>query len=134
MPAISSERSGEASISAGIGRTGRRFAYSPRPLRSPSSPCSGRGASGSVRIPLRAADGAEQHGVGAPAGVEHLVGERRAVLVDRAAADQVLAELAAAEDLEQLAGRGDDLGADPVAGEQDYMGGPFESLMRRAAV
>ena len=32
----------------GSGLTGRRLAYRPRPLRRPSSPCSGRGASGSV--------------------------------------------------------------------------------------
>ena len=32
----------------GLTRTGRRFANSSRPLRSPSRPCSGRGASGSV--------------------------------------------------------------------------------------
>src|SRR5258708_6395793 len=48
VPSIRSGRSGEASYRAGIGLTGRRFAYRPRPLRSPSSPCSGRGASGSV--------------------------------------------------------------------------------------
>ena len=40
--------SGLASYSAGRGRTGRRFANSPRPLRSPSRPCSGRGLDGSV--------------------------------------------------------------------------------------
>ena len=43
-----SGRSGLASTSAGLGRTGRRFAYRPRPLRRPRRPCSGRGASGSV--------------------------------------------------------------------------------------
>ena len=45
-------------------RTGRRFANSPRPLRSPSRPCSGRGRVGVGRVPLRPADGAEQHRVG----------------------------------------------------------------------
>ncbi len=44
-------------------------------------------------VPLGAADGGQQHGVGAPAGVEHLVGQRRAVRVDRGAADQPLVEL-----------------------------------------
>src|ERR1700739_1644254 len=48
VPSIRSRLSGEASYSAGIGLTGRRFAYRPRPLRRPSSPCSGRGAAGSV--------------------------------------------------------------------------------------
>ena len=41
-------RSGLASASAGTTRTGRRFANSSSPLRRPSRPCSGRGASGSV--------------------------------------------------------------------------------------
>ena len=54
-------------------------------------------------VPLRAADGGEQHRVGAAAGLEHLVGERRAVRVDRGAADQVLVELEVAERGEQLA-------------------------------
>src|SRR5687768_16600373 len=40
--------SGLASSSAALGRTGRRLAYRPRPWRRPSSPCSGRGLSGSV--------------------------------------------------------------------------------------
>ena len=42
------------------------------------------------RVPLRAADGGEQHGVGAAAGGEDLVGQRDAVGVDRRAAEQVL--------------------------------------------
>src|SRR3954452_19437094 len=48
VPSIRSRFSGLASSSAGEGRTGRRLAYRPRPLRRPSSPCSGRGAAGSV--------------------------------------------------------------------------------------
>src|SRR5919198_1466826 len=43
-----SRRSGLASSSASIARTGRRFAYRPSSLRSPRRPCSGRGAFGSV--------------------------------------------------------------------------------------
>ena len=43
--------------------------------------------------------------------------------VDRAAAHQPLVELELAERLEQLAGGGDDLGADPVAGQDDYARG-----------
>ena len=39
-------------------------------------------------VPLGAADGGEQHGVGAAAGVEHLVGQRGAVRVDRGAAER----------------------------------------------
>ena len=53
------------------------------------------------RVPLRPADGAEQHGVGVAAGLEHLVGERGAVLVDRGAADQALVELELAERVQQ---------------------------------
>src|SRR5437764_284108 len=45
---ITSSRSGLESYSAGSGRTGRRFANSPRPCRRPSNPCSGRGWCGSV--------------------------------------------------------------------------------------
>ena len=56
-------------------------------------------------VPFRAADGAEQDRVGGPAGVEHLVGEGGAVLVDRAAAHQPLVELELAEGLEQLRAR-----------------------------
>ena len=43
-------------------------------------------------VPLRAADGGEQDGVGRRAGGEHLVGERGAVRVDRGAAEEVLLE------------------------------------------
>ena len=48
VPSIRSRLSGLASSSAGLGRTGRRLANRPRPLRRPSRPCSGRGAAGSV--------------------------------------------------------------------------------------
>src|SRR6202050_4012035 len=48
VPSMRSRRSGEASYSAGSGLTGRRLAYSPRPLRRPNRPCSGLGALGSV--------------------------------------------------------------------------------------
>ena len=48
MRSTTSRRSGLASRSASTARTGRRLAYRPSALRSPSSPCSGRGASGSV--------------------------------------------------------------------------------------
>ena len=80
-----------------LGRTGRRLANSPSPLRRPSSPCSGRGASGSVVSHFGPPTAAEQHGVGGAAGVEHLVGERGAVRVDRGAAHEVLLDLEVAE-------------------------------------
>src|SRR3954447_6369709 len=48
VPSIRSWRSGLASSRASLGRTGRRLANRPRPLRRPSRPCSGRGLSGSV--------------------------------------------------------------------------------------
>src|SRR6185437_8407969 len=48
VPSMISRLSGLASYSAGSGRTGRRLANRPRPLRRPSSPCSGRGLDGSV--------------------------------------------------------------------------------------
>ena len=122
MPAIRSSRSGLAPTSAGLGRTGRRLANRPIPLRRPSRPCSGRGRVGVGGVPLRPADGAEQDRVGGAAGVQHLVGEGGAVLVDRDAADQALVELELAQGLEQAAGGADDLGADPVAGQDDYAG------------
>ena len=71
------------------------------------------------RVPLRAADGAEQDRVGLAAGVEDLVGERGAVGVDRGAADEVLVEVELADRVEHAPRRGDDLGADPVAGQED---------------
>ena len=52
----------------GSGRTGRRFAYSPRPLRRPEQALLGPGRVGVRRVPLRAADGGEQDGVGRAAG------------------------------------------------------------------
>ena len=69
-------------------------------------------------IPLRPADGTEQDGVRAPAGLQHLVGQRRPVGVDGGAAGQVLAELELVDRLQQAARRGNDLRADPVAGQQ----------------
>ena len=69
-------------------------------------------------VPLRSADRAEQHGVGPAARLEHLVGERVAVGVDRGAADQLLVELEIAERLEHPPRGGDDLGPDPVAGQE----------------
>ena len=71
-------------------------------------------------LPLRAADRAEQDRVGLAAGLEHLVGQRRAVGVDRGAADRVaLVDLDPAERLEQAHRGGPDLGPDPVAGQED---------------
>src|SRR3712207_3926394 len=48
VPSMTSRLSGLASSSEAKGLTGRRFANRPRPSRIPSSPCSGRGLSGSV--------------------------------------------------------------------------------------
>ena len=99
------------------------------PLAQPEQALLGARRVGVGGVPLRAADRAEQDGVGGAAGLEHLVGEGGAVRVDRAAADQALVELELAERLEQLRRGGDDLGADPVAGQDDYARGL--SLMRR---
>src|SRR6185503_7043959 len=78
-------------------------------------------------VPGRAADGAEQHGVGAATGGERVVGERRAVGVDRCTADQALIEREAVP--EQLADRVEDaarlvhdFGADAITREQDDRG------------
>src|SRR5262245_42754308 len=58
VPSMRSRRRGEDPYSAGAGFTGRRFAYSPSPWRSPSRPCSGRGRAGSVASHLRPATAA----------------------------------------------------------------------------
>ena len=98
-----SRLSGLASSSAGLGRTGRRLANSPSPLRRPSRPCSGRGASGSVVSHFGPPTAASSTASALAAGVEHLVGERGAVGVDRRAADEALVELELADGGEQLA-------------------------------
>ena len=92
------------------------------PLAEAEQALLGAGRVGVGRVPLRPADGAEQDRVGGAAGVEHLVGQGDAVLVDREPADQALVELELAQRLEQEAGGGDDLGTDPVAGQDDYAG------------
>ena len=69
------------------------------------------------RVPLGAADGGEQDGVGVLAGLERLGGERGAVLVDRGAADEVVGQLEGADPVEDLAGGVHDLGPDPVTGK-----------------
>ena len=103
-------------------------------MRRPSRPCSGRGALGVGRVPLRAADGGEQDGVGALAGGERLVGQRRAVGVDRGAAERVLLEGEVVGDGgEHLERRGEHLGADPVAGEGDDRGHGPGSVMEYGA-
>ncbi len=75
-------------------------------------------------VPLRTADGAEEDGVGLPGLVEHGVGERGAVRVDRAAADQLFGKFEALR--EELAGPLEDehrlrghLRADAVAGKNE---------------
>ncbi len=70
-------------------------------------------------VPLRPAHGREQDGVRAPAGVEHLVRERRAVGVDRSSAHEPLVELELTDRVEELARRGHDLGPDAVTGQED---------------
>ena len=70
-------------------------------------------------VPLRAADGGEQDGVGGAAGRERLVGQRRAGGVDRRAAERMLVVVERADGVEHPGGGGEDLGADPVAGKQD---------------
>ena len=97
VPSIRSRRSGLASSSAGLGRTGRRFANSSSSLRRPSRPCSGRGASGSVESHFGPPTAASRTASDAAAGVEHLVRERGAVLVDRRAADEALVDLEVAD-------------------------------------
>ena len=86
-------RSGLAPASAGLGRTGRRLAKSPSALRRPEQALLGTRRVGVGGVPLRPADRAEQHRVGAAAGLQHLVGQGDPVLVDRAPSHQPLVEL-----------------------------------------
>ena len=80
----------------------------------------GAGLVGVGGVPFRTADRGQQHGVGVPARAERLVGQGRAVGVDRSAAEDVLLVLEIrAGSLQYLEGRGGDLGADPVTGEED---------------
>ena len=107
------QRGARAAPGAGW-RTGRG------PCAGPAAPARDAGCVGIGGVPLRAADGGQQHGVGGPAGLEHLVGERGAVGVDRGAADQVLVELEVADGVEHPDRGRDDLGADAVSGQGDY--------------
>jgi hypothetical protein len=75
-------------------------------------------------VPLRTADGGQQHGVGLAGGFQGLVGQRHAVGVDGAAAQQFVApaeaEVEAFVDLgEDFLAFGHDFRADAVAGEDD---------------
>ena len=117
-----SSRSGLAPTSAGLGPHRAQVGVEAHPLAQAEQALLRARRVGIGRVPFRPADGAEQDRVGGAAGVEHLVGERRAVGVDRAAAHQLLVELELAQRLEQAARGADDLGADPVAGQQDYAG------------
>ena len=117
VPSMRSRLSGLASSSAGLGRTGRRFANSPRPLRRPSSPCSGRGFAGSVVSHLGPPTAASSTASAARQASRTSSVSAVAVGVDRRAADQVLLELEVTDRGQQLARRGRDLRADPVAGK-----------------
>ena len=114
VPSTTSRRSGLASSSASTARTGRRLAYRPSALRSPSSPCSGRGALGSVLSHFGPPTAASSTASACAARGQRLVGQRRAVRVDRGAAERVLGEGEVAQTVEDLEGRGGDLGTDPV--------------------
>ena len=117
MPAIRSGRSGLASDQRGDRPDRPQVRVQAEALAKAQEALLGARRVGVGGVPLRPADGAEQHGVGRAAGVEHLVGEGRPVRVDRGAADRMLVELEVPDRLEQPRGRGEDLGADPVAGQ-----------------
>jgi len=88
----------------------------------PEQPLLRAGLGGIRRVPLRPADGGEQHGVGRAARGERRVGQRGAVGVDRRPAEDVLLDLELADGAQDLERRGHDLGADPVAGQRDDPG------------
>ena len=90
-PRSTSGLSGAASSSSGTTRTGRRLANRSSPLRRPSSACSGRTLARGI-VPLRSADGAEQHRVARLRQVQRAVGQRRMEGVDRRTADDGFGE------------------------------------------
>ena len=75
------------------------------------------------RVPFGTADRTEEDRIGGLAGVQHLIRQGDPVLVDRAAAHQPLVVAELAERVEHFAGGADDLGTDPVSGEDDYLRG-----------
>ena len=91
MPSTSAFLSGEESSRALYERTGRRFAYTPRTLRMPSSPLSGRFSGGDV-IEFGQTHRAHQRGVGLEREVDGLLGQRAAGLMNRDPAEQAFAE------------------------------------------
>ena len=114
--------SGEAATSAGWTVTGRRFANRPR------SAAQGEqrllGADGRVGVvPLRAPDGAQEDGVGIAAGLDVLGADGDAVRVDAAPPTSSSCQSNPKPKRRPAASRTrrrrvDDLGADPVAGDQ----------------
>ena len=69
-------------------------------------------------VPLRAADRAEQHGVGAATGLQRVVGQRLAVVVECVAADRLLLE-ADSKRHQHAVRLKHHFRADPVAGQAD---------------
>ena len=114
-----SRRSGLASSSASLAADGPKVREQAQALAKPEQPLLGPGRVGVGRVPLGPADGAEEDGVGLATGLERLLGEGGAVLVDRGAPDRVLGDFEVADRLQDSAMRPDDLGADAVAGQQD---------------
>ena len=100
------------------GPDGPQVREQPEALAEAEQALLGPGLVGIGGVPLRAADGAEQHGVGRRHASSTSSVSGGAVLVDRGAADQVLVDLEVAEVGEHADGRGADLRADPVAGQQ----------------
>src|SRR4051794_25629043 len=91
------------------------------PLAQAKQTLLGAGRVGIGRVPFGTADGAEQDGVGGAARLQHLVGERDAVSVDRTATHKALLEFELAQHFEQATGGTDDLGTDPISGQQGYL-------------
>ncbi len=121
-PSTSSRFSVEASASGPKQNAGRRLAKTAMPLRSASSPASGRSVARRAR-PFRIADGAadraHQHGVGGLGRRQGLVGEGHAVFVEAGAAEGALVDHEVVGDaLGDAARFGGNLRADTVAGQQ----------------
>ena len=95
------------------------------PAAQPEQPCLAAQRAAEV-IPLGTADGSEQDGVGATAGVKGRFGQWHPGLVDGPPANQPLVDLEVDPGLgadrgEDAQGHAGDLGADPVSGQRHDM-------------
>ena len=131
-PVTSSGRSDDASAKGSNNSAGRRLANRSRPRTQAEQPLL-RALIHGQTIPLRAAHGTEQHGIGVAGLGQRLGRQRRPVAVDGDAAEVGAVEgERQIESFEHADGMRHDLGADAVAGQHQYaMGHGWELLVVR---